>query len=147
MNITFSELSVADLVGWIAAGIAALSIFIEISPIKINPWSWIAKKIGRAINAEVIEEVNDLKTGMENMKSTFDEYAAKDARSKILRFGDELLHEIRHSKDAFDDILIVITEYEAYCDAHPEFKNRITERTTKDIIETYDKCRTEHTFL
>ena len=26
---------------------------IQIAPVQLNPWSWIAKRIGRAINAEV----------------------------------------------------------------------------------------------
>ena len=33
---------------------------IQIAPIKINPWSALAKAIGRAINGEVIAKVDQL---------------------------------------------------------------------------------------
>ena len=27
---------------------------VQIAPVKLNPWSWLARSIGRAVNAEVI---------------------------------------------------------------------------------------------
>ena len=38
-----------------------LMTFIQIAPIKVNPWSWMAKKFGRAINGEVLKEIADIK--------------------------------------------------------------------------------------
>lgn len=142
----FAEMTVSELCGWIVGGIVALSAIIQISPIKLNPWSWIAKKIGKAINSEVIEKVNKLELDIGDMRTTFDEYAAKDARSKILRFGDELLHDLPHSKESFDDMLDVITDYEQYCEEHPTFKNKKTARTVEHIVAVYDKCMADHTF-
>lgn len=43
---------------------------IEISPIKVNPWSWIAKKIGKALNGEVIEELQKVKKEVDIIKTT-----------------------------------------------------------------------------
>lgn len=143
----FSEMTVTELIGWICGGIVLLSAIIQISPIKINPWSWIAKKIGRAINGEVLQKVDGLETDLKEMKKTQDERNARSARTKILEFGDELYHDVKHSKESFDDILDIITEYEQYCTDHPEFKNKRTERTVKHIEMIYDRCRVEHTFL
>lgn len=136
----FAEMSVSELCGWIAGGIVALSAIIQISPIKLNPWSWIAKKIGNAVNKEVIDKVDKMEKDLTNMR-------AKNARTKILRFGDELMHGVKHSKDSFDDILNTITEYDRYCQEHQEFKNRVTESTVRHIQSTYDKCMEEHSFL
>lgn len=36
---------------------------IQVAPVKINPWSAIAKAIGRAINAEVLAELEQTRTG------------------------------------------------------------------------------------
>lgn len=143
----FAEMTVTELCGWIIGGIVALSAVVQISPIKLNPWSWIAKKIGRAINSEVIEKVDKLEDNLKEMQDALDEHNAKIARSKILEFGDELYHDVKHTKESFDDILAMITEYEQYCENHPKFKNKRTERTEKYIIQTYDKCAEEHTFL
>lgn len=142
-----AHMSLAELTGYVAGILLAISAIIQISPIKLNPWSWIAKKIGRAINGEVIEKVEKMESDLEAMKTTNAERDAKNARTKILRFGDELLHGTKHSKDAFDDMLLAITEYENYCEEHKEFKNKITERTISHITAIYDKCMEERSFL
>lgn len=128
---------------------AVVSVFIEITPIKINPWSWLAKKIGRAINSEVLAKVDELERDISEMRKEEDERNAKAARIRILHFGDELLHspEQLHSKEHFDEILQSITEYNQYCAEHPNFKNNMTEATTKHILHIYEKCLEEHSFL
>ena len=54
------DLSVGEMVGYLTTGVVAISAFVQISPIKINPWTWLAKKIGRAINGEVLNRVEAL---------------------------------------------------------------------------------------
>ena len=99
---TFAHIRLSELAGYTAAALATLACIVQMSPIKINPWSWIARKIGRAINSEVLEEVNQLTEDVEKMRDAEDERNAKAARIRIMHFGDELLHEIRHSKEHFD---------------------------------------------
>ena len=144
---TLSNIRFSELIGYSAAILAGLACVIQVSPIKINPWSWAARKIGRAINSEVLEEVNQLKEDVEKMRDAEDERNAKAARIRILHFGDELLHEVRHSKEHFDEILQAITEYNQYCDEHPDFKNHMTTATTAHILSTYKKCMEDRTFL
>ena len=145
----FADLSLWGLLGHIAAVLAGLSFIIQISPIKLNPWSWIARKIGRAINHEMMTQVESIARDVKDLQNTVDANAAKLAREKILEFGDDLIFQPqrRHSKDRFDDVVQHITEYDAYCAEHPEFKNHMTEATTKLILETYEKCMHEHSFL
>lgn len=144
-----SEIQLGQLVGYIALVVAVLSTFLEVSKIKINPWSWLAKTIGRAINGEVLEKVNQLEADVLKLRDEEDERNSKAARIRILHFGDELLHspDQRHSKEHFDEILQSITEYNQYCKDHPNFKNHMTEATTKHILKTYDKCLEENAFL
>ena len=144
-----ANLSIAEIAGRIALVLAALSFIIQISPIKLNPWSWVARKIGKAINHDLLETVDDIGTDVKDLRAEVDKNAAKLAREKILEFGDDLIFqpERKHSKDRFDDVVQHITEYEAYCAAHPEFKNHMTEATTKLILSTYEKCMKEHSFL
>jgi hypothetical protein len=134
----------------IAAVIIALlagTTIVQIAPIRINPWSWIAKAIGRAINGEVIQKVDNLEKDLRSFKEDTKEETAKGCRIRILRFGDEILHDVHHSKEHFDQILLDITEYENYCREHPEFKNNMTAITTSRIKSTYEQCLEDHSFL
>lgn len=121
--------------------------FIQISPIKIDPWSWLARKIGRAMNGEVLDRVDKLEGLVESLRATADEREAKSTRIRILRFGDEILHGQEHSKEHFDQVLQDITEYQQYCKDHPGFKNNMTELTTRQIMSTYSELWEEHRFL
>lgn len=142
-----SSLTIGQLAGGAALLAAGLGTVIQISPIKINPWSWLAQKIGRAINGEVIAKVDKLEKDIKNMQDTEDERNAKAARARVLRFGDEVIHEVRHSKEHFDDILQDISDYEKYCKEHPDFENDRMQLTSQHIKETYRTLMKEHDFL
>ena len=94
---TIANMSVVELVGSISTILFALSVVVQVTPSKINPWSWVASKIGKAINKDVIEKVGNLEKEISEMKETQkemrtiqDERDAIEARSQILRFGDEI---------------------------------------------------------
>ncbi len=82
---------------------------IQITPVKINPWSWFARKIGRAVNGELSAKVDKLGIDVRSLRREFEEREATVCRTHILRFGDEILHGVRHSKEHFDQILTDIT--------------------------------------
>ena len=119
-------------IGWGVVAIIVLSL-VQIAPIKINPWSFIVKHLGRALNAEVFERL--------------DRDAAITSRVRILRFNDELLREEKHTKEAFDQVLSDIDVYEAYCAHHPEFKNNKTKMSASYIIASYQEHLENHDFL
>ena len=120
---------------------------IQIAPVKINPWSWLAKNIGKAINGEVVEKVDNLSTDIRNLRDECEEREATACRTRILRFGDEILHDVRHSKEHFDQILIDITAYENYCASHPDFRNNVAVATIKRINQVYAQCISSNNFL
>ncbi len=126
--------------------LAVLTI-IQISPIKINPWSYIAKMIGRALNGELIAEVKRLKAEVDGIRKDTGEQNAVNCRARILRFGDECLHGVKHTKEHFDQTLRDITIYEKYCKDHPDFENDVTELTSARIKEIYSHCLDSNDFL
>ena len=128
-------------------GLAVLMTIVQISPIKLNPWSWIGRLIGRAINGEVLEKVDALSKDVKNNKADDDEQWASLSRTHILRFGDELLHGVAHSKEHFDQIMRDISKYEIYCDTHPNYLNGVAHATIQQIKKTYQKCLEENDFL
>lgn len=148
------HITVGAAVGWCGAALLALSGLVEISKIKINPWSWLAKRLGRAINGEVLDKMDTLHARVDNLSHKVDISEAKQeerdarlARTHILRFGDELRIGTLHSKESFDEVLADITAYETYCSAHPEFPNNRTRAAEGFITDTYDKCLRENSFL
>ena len=147
-------LTIKDYASDILAVLAMFSIVIEVAPIKINPWSFIANKLGRAFNKEVLNEIATLKSRVDTLderaqqsEALQSERDAKTARTNILRFGDEIRIGTRHSKESFDEILSDITEYESYCTTHQDFKNNRTKSTEKIIIEVYEHCLRTDSFL
>ena len=123
-----------------------MSIF-QIAPIKINPWSWLAKRIGKAINGEIITKVDKLGDDLNSLRDECDKRDADLCRARILRFNDELVHDEHHTKEHFDQILLDITSYENYCDAHEHYKNNIAVMAIEQIKDTYEQCSKKGTFL
>ena len=138
----------------ILAALALFSIVIEVAPIKINPWSFLAKKIGKAMNSDVLAridkldtKVNQLDCYVKQLEQAQLECEAKRARTRILRFGDEVRLNVKHSKDSFDEVLADITFYDTYCSTHPDFKNNRTKSTEKVIVDVYEDCLRNDSFL
>lgn len=106
---------------------------VQVAPIRINPWSAIARTIGKALNADLNEKM--------------DANEAKTARYRILRFDDEIRHKMRHSKEHFDQIIEDVDTYERYCQDHPRFPNGKAVSATDNVKRTYEKCKDENSFL
>lgn len=157
--------------GWGAIIVLLLS-FVEIAPIKINPWSYIAQHIGRSLNREIKEtidkrmnrfdttleqldkkvdsidvKVKDLDSKVDMVDQKNDTNAAVTARVRILRFNDELLSNTPHSKESFDQVLTDIDVYEQFCQSHPSFKNSVAVMAIENIRSTYQKRLLKHDFL
>ena len=112
------------------ASLSILATVIQIAPVKVNPWSAVAKAIGRAINTDVMVELAEMKKVQKQTQEKLeahiimdDERMADTYRTKILRFNNELLRDIDHTKEEFIEALADIDEYERYCKEHPAYKN------------------------
>lgn len=142
-----SQLSFGKVLGGSGAVFLLLLTLIQIAPIKVNPWTWIARKIGRALSGETLDRLDTLEQDVKDMKRKNEEREAKKARSSILRFGDEIRRGTRHSKEHFDQILLDISFYEHYCDTHKDFENNIALMTIEKIKDTYRECMDRDSFL
>lgn len=130
-----------------AAVLLGGSCLIQLSPIQINPWTWLFRSLGRAINGELIEKVDKLDKRINQMEEHDAEREAKSARIRILRFGDECQQQIKHSQEHFDQIIDDIDSYETYCSEHPNFKNNKAVMTIANIKETYRRRVAANDFL
>lgn len=120
---------------------------IQIAPVKVNPWSALAKAFGRAINADVLQELGAVKKGLSDHIRLDDERNADEHRARILRFNNELLRDIPHTKEEFIDILSDIDAYERYCGEHRNYKNNQAIHAIANIGRVYDGRLARHDFL
>ncbi len=127
---------------------------IQIAPIKINPWSAMAKAIGRLINADVLAELGDVKAAQAETQRRLDghirvddERDADKHRERILQFNNELLRDIPHTREDFIEILGEIDKYEQYCRDHPEYPNSRAVHAIANIGRVYDDRLVKHDFL
>lgn len=127
--------------------IVILMTIIQITPIKINPWSWLGHRIGRLLNGEVIDKVDNLSAELADHKAKSAERDATQCRSRILRFGDEILHGVLHSHEHYLQILLDVDAYEEYCDNHPGYRNNVAVATITHIKKMYQKHLEEDSFL
>lgn len=74
-------------------GLVLLLSLVQLSPIKFNPWTAIAKAIGKAVNGEVIAETKATRQMLEAHIATDNERAADGNRQRILRFNDEVMRQ------------------------------------------------------
>ena len=124
-----------------------LMTIIQITPIKLNPWSAIGRWIGRAINAEVIEKVDNISNDVKCNKDADDQEWAELRRTHILRFGDEIRLGVSHSEEHFDQVLLDISKYNKYCSSHPNYLNDKAGATIALIKATYADCLAKNKFL
>lgn len=138
---------------------------LQITPIKINPWSWIGKmlgrffgwlgkRIGKAINGDVITKLESIKDRLtkleehdEQQDATRDKDKALDARRRILRFADEIRRKEKHSEEHFNNVLDDITSYKGYCETHKDFANDRARLSIKRIEQVYEECALNDSFL
>jgi hypothetical protein len=106
---------------------------IQIAPVKLDPWTKIARAIGSALNVEVLDSLNEEK--------------ANTRRYRILRFDDEIRHNVKHTEEHFNQIMEDVDYYEQYCKAHPRYENSKAVSAIRNVKQTWEKCKSENSFL
>ena len=141
--------------------VATLLGLVEVSPIKINPWSAIAKSIGKAINADVLADLQAVQNAQKEtrealdkhieddkaQKEADDEYKAETQRAAFLAFNTSLLRGELHTQEDFFDAFRHIDRYEEYCRAHPGYKNNRAVHAIANIGRVYDDRLKARDFL
>lgn len=103
--------------------------------------------MGRAINADVLNELNTVKQDLADHIRMDGERNADEHRARILRFNNELLRDIPHTKEEFIDVLAEIDFYERYCEDHKDYKNNRAVHAIANISRVYDERLQKHDFM
>ena len=120
---------------------------IQLVPIQVNPWSAIARWIGKAINGEVLGKLGKLEKQLDEHIDTDDKRDADSHRLEILRFNNELLRSVGHTKEEFIEVLAEIDAYEKFCTDHPDYPNNRAVLAIENIQENYKERLKKHDFL
>lgn len=127
---------------------------LEVSKIKVNPWSSLGQAIGKRINGQVLQELETVKANQRETKEkldahikTDDEREADGWRASILHFNLELIRGIRHTREDFIEIFLIIDKYEGYCRDHPDYPNNRAVHAIANIGQVYDERLKKHDFV
>ena len=127
---------------------------VQIAPLQINPWSAIARAIGKAINKDVLDGLDEVRDNQKQTREALDNHIRVDDRRnadahrmRILQFNNELLMDISHTREDFIEILDEIDFYERFCADHPDYKNNRCVHAIENIGRVYNDRLIKHDFL
>ncbi len=98
-------------------------------------------------HSAIMEAINKVKVELDTLRGEINEDRATNARIRILSFSDEIRHNVKHSKESFDQMMQDIDTYKRYCDKHPEYRNNRAVMAITNIERVYSDCLREHNFL
>jgi len=151
--LNFAEMTIAEIATSVVVILGILSTFIEVSKIKINPWSSLFRWIGSKMMADVKKELQEIKKEQETLAKKQEELCreraldAMDAvKAEIFRFYNECQKNQRHSEGEFNHIIQQNEKYEKLVEETGE-TNGVYEMEFKYIMTIYKKCQREKDFL
>lgn len=133
-----------------AVGLMIVMSLVQFSKIEINPWSWIGNIFNKELRNKVEEQskrIDELSGKVSNVQTEVNENAAMSSRYRILRFDDEIRHKVLHTKEHYDQIIVDIDIYEAFCKRNPDFRNNLAHKAISNIKRMYDVHNDDNSFL
>ena len=101
------------------------------------------KDKSKEIENSLKEMKEDNKKQFSELNNKIDFNAAVLARTHILRFNDEIMNGMKHSREYWRQQLDDCDTYEEFCRENPDFKNSYTEIADKNIKSTFEKLMNE----
>jgi hypothetical protein len=91
--------------------IIVISIFIQITPIKINPWSALFKWIGKTITGNACSKIDGLIDKVEKIEKDVKTNEKDRIRWEILDFANSCRNNRKHTRDEFQHIVALNDKY------------------------------------
>ena len=91
--------------------IIAISIFIQITPIKINPWSALFKWVGKTITDNACSKIDGLIKKVDQIELDVKNNEKDRIRWEILDFANSCRHNHKHTRDEFQHIVSLNDKY------------------------------------
>ena len=117
----------------------AVMTLIQITPIKINPWSAIFKWLGKQLNTDVLVKMNALEKRIESVEKRQEDHVKesekdelKARRMTILDFSSSILRGVNYHREKFNFMINECDTYEQYCKDN-EVKNGVAQASIAEI--------------
>lgn len=123
-----------------------LSIFVEISPVKINPWTWFGHKIGSIILEDTNKRIDNIEKKVDNIKEEAESATVASMRWNILDFANSCRNERKHTRSEWDHVITQIDSYNIYVEAH-NIKNGVIESEEAYLKDLFKKRLVKNDFL
>ena len=143
-------MTLQDILKWTGKNIwgiiLALSVFIQITPIKINPWSTLFKWIGNLINADTRKDIKEVKSMVTEQQETIDENEKDRIRWEVLDFANSCRNGRRHTKDEYQHIIALRDKY-VHLIVKSGDVNGVFEAEYQYILKLYAERQEKNDFL
>lgn len=113
--------------------------FVQITPIKINPWSWIGKQIRKVL-------VGDIEKTIKDIQKEFADEKINNKRWQVLNFANSCRQGRLHTKEEWEHCLEELKWYESYCVQH-SIPNGVMEESAKYLRTRYHDHLHNNDFL
>lgn len=120
------NLDINSLVGIMAVTGGIILWIIEIMPGKAKPWSRILNAIGKLINADLMAEINEVKTTVTDLAKETNENERDRIRYEILQFSNSCQAGIEHTQEEFNHVVTMHQKYEVLLEKMGEENGQIT---------------------
>ena len=133
-------------IGSILSVLGVFGIGLEIAPAKIKPISWLLKKMGKVMNAEIIQKVEKLENEFQGFKKEEDIEKINNIRKEIVDFSLSCQRHEHHTRDEFDRIFERVDEYHNLLKKY-EMQNGKIDIEVAYINKVYQSCLEENRFF
>ena len=130
-----------------------LSVGVEFTPIKINPWSAILGWIGSKLNSKLNLKLGEIETKVNQLGDNLTQHIAesnakeiRDTRRDILDFCNACMTGRKHTKEQFEFVIKQCDDYETYITEN-KIKNGVVDAAIKEIRRLNSKCIQENSYL
>lgn len=144
------QIDLKEVFDWLLDNWASLtvivSVFFEITPIKLNPIKAVLRWIGKAINGEVLQRISGLETRADQQRKSIDENEMDRIRWEVLDFANACRNHIKHTKDEFQHVIALNEKYHKLLEKYDD-ENGVFDAEYAYILELYHECQHNNSFL
>lgn len=123
-----------------------LCTFVQISPIKINPWDILLGWVGERFNSGINKRINEVNDRVNKLEKSIDKHIEKcdiddwkKKRNYIVNFVNQGVNGARHTKESFENIIALCDEYEEYVKQNPNVHNGVINDSIYAIRTKYQE--------
>lgn len=139
------ELIATDGGSWLIL-VVILMTLIQVTPIKVDPWSFIFNWFGNQINKDLYDKLTKLENKLDEHIKESTSRDIRLRRETILDFGNSCMNGRRHTREEFEFIISECDKYEKYC-LDNKIINGVATATIAEIKRIYTVCLQDNSFL